>query len=79
MALQSANFKTNDVTLFLSRSFPYAAQCFAQDMLKHGDTVPSLEVSKWFERYFPSPLGYNTFRNMECFVTQYANFTEVNN
>lgn len=71
MALQSAKFNTNEVSLFLARRFPYAAQCFAQETLKYGDTIPSMAVSKWFQRYFPSPTGFNTFRQLEASVTQF--------
>ncbi len=76
MPISTARFHTNDVTLFLSKRFPYAAQCFAQDNLKHGDTILSQIVSDWFQRYFPSPTGHNTFRELECSVTQFVNFSK---
>jgi hypothetical protein len=71
MALQSAKFNTNEVSLFLAKRFPYAAQCFAQETLEYGDTIPSMVVSKWFQRYFPSQTGFNTFRQLEASVTQF--------
>jgi hypothetical protein len=76
MPISSARFNTNEVTLFLAKRFPYAAQCFAQETLKHGDTICSTVVSKWFQRYFPSPTGFNTFRELECSVTQFINFSK---
>jgi len=76
MPISTARFHTNDVTLFLSKRFPYAAQCFAQDNLKYGDTILSQIVSNWFQRYFPSPKGYTTFRELECSVTQFVNFSK---
>ena len=53
MALSTATFQTNEVTLFLSQRYPYATTCFAQDMLKHGDTVKSTIVEKWFPFILP--------------------------
>jgi hypothetical protein len=53
MALSTASFQTNEVTLFLSQRYPYATTCFAQDMLKHGDTVKSTIVEKWFPFILP--------------------------
>jgi hypothetical protein len=76
MAISTARFQTNDVTLFLAKRFPYAAQCFAQDNLKYGDTILSQTVSNWFQRYFPSPTGFNTFRELERSVTQFVNFSK---
>jgi len=74
VALQSATFNTNEVTLFLAKRFQYAAQCFAQENLKYGDTIKSTVVSKWFQRYFPSPTNFNVFRELECSVTQFIDF-----
>ena len=70
-----SEFHTNDVTLFLAKRFPYAAQCFAQETSKFGDTVPSQFVSNWIQTYFPSPTGFNTFRELERSVTQFTKFS----
>ena len=72
--MENSTFKTNEVTLFLAKRYPYAAQCFAQDTLEYGDTIPSMAVSKWFQRYFPSPKGFITFRELEASVTQTLHF-----
>ena len=74
MALSKSTFQTNAVTLFLARTKPYAARCFAEDMVKYGDTVPSIEVEKWFKRYFPSNVNQYEFRNLEANVTQTLQF-----
>ena len=74
MPLQSATFDTNSVTLFLNRKYPYAATCFAQDSLKHGDRIPSTAVEKWFKSYFPSPLNATEYRNLEANVSQAITF-----
>jgi hypothetical protein len=74
VALQSATFNTNEVTLFLAKRFQYAAQCFAQETLKYGDTIPLMVVSNWFQKYFPSPTNYNIFRELEASVTQHISF-----
>ena len=74
MAISTATFQTNEVTLFLSRNFPYATTCFAQDMLKHGDTVKSTVVEKWFRGYFPSEVAAQQYRNLEANVTQTVQF-----
>ncbi len=74
MALSKATFETNQVTLHLAKTKPYAATCFAQDMVKYGDTVPSIEVEKWFKRYFPSNVNQYEFRNLEANVTQFLPF-----
>jgi hypothetical protein len=70
MALSTATFQTNEVTLFLSQRYPYATTCFAQDMLKHGDTVKSTIVEKWFRSYFPAESAFKLFRILEATVTQ---------
>ena len=74
MALSKSTFKTNEVTLFLSKRYPYATTCFAQDMLKHGDTVKSVVVEKWFKSYFPSEVAYSEYRMLEANVTQTLQF-----
>jgi len=74
MALSKSTFKTNEVTLFLSKRYPYATTCFAQDMLKHGDTVKSVVVEKWFKSYFPSEVAYSEYRMLEANVTQTVQF-----
>ncbi len=74
MALSKSTFQTNAVTLFLARTKPYASRCFAEDMVKYGDTVPSIEVEKWFKRYFPSNVNQYEFRNLEANVTQTLQF-----
>jgi len=74
MALSTATFETNQVTLFLSQRYPYATTCFAQDMLKHGDTVKSVIVEKWFRSYFPADTAFKLFRILEANVTQTVNF-----
>ncbi len=60
----SSTFRTNEVTLFLAKKFPYASTSFAQDMVKYGDNVDSNIVENWFKRYFPT--GPDIFREMEC-------------
>jgi hypothetical protein len=74
MAISKATFRTNEVALFLSRKFPFATTCFSQDMLKHGETVSSLVVEKWFKSYFPSQVAFQEFRNLEASVTQTLQF-----
>jgi len=74
MALSKATFQTNQVALFLSQRYPYATHCFSQDMLKHGDMVPSLEVEKWFRSYFPAESAFKLFRILEANVTQTVQF-----
>lgn len=74
MAISKSTFQTNQVTLFLARTKPYAARCFAEDMVKYGDTVPSLEVEKWFRRYFTSEAAFYEYRNLEANVTQTVQF-----
>jgi len=74
MALSKSTFETNEVTLFLSKRYPYATTCFAQDMLKHGDTVKSVVVEKWFKSYFPSEVAYSEYRMLEANVTQTVQF-----
>lgn len=72
MALKSAKFKTLEVRQFLNRNYPYAAQCFAQE--HQSEEVPSTVVEKWFKTYFPAERAYTEYRNLECTVTQFANF-----
>jgi hypothetical protein len=79
MAISTATFRTNEVTLFLSREFPYAATCFSQDMLKHGETVSSILVEKWFKSYFPSNVNQFQYRLLQASVTQTIQFEKVNN
>jgi hypothetical protein len=74
MALSKSTFKTNEVALFLSRRYPFATTCFSQDMLKHGDTVKSVVVEKWFKSYFPSEVAYSEYRMLEANVTQTLKF-----
>jgi hypothetical protein len=74
MAISTATFQTNQVTLHLAKTKPYASRCFAEDMVKFGDTVPSIEVEKWFKRYFPSNVNQYEFRNLEANVTQTVHF-----
>jgi hypothetical protein len=68
MAFSQSTFNTLEVRLFLNRKYPYAAQCFAQDF--SADTVPSIQVEKWFKRYFPAELAFTEYRNLEANVTQ---------
>jgi hypothetical protein len=72
MALKSAKFKTLEVRQFLNRNYPYAAQCFAQD--HQSEEVASMEVEKWFKKYFAAEVAYSEYRNLECTATQFANF-----
>lgn len=65
-----AEFVTNEVTLYLNNKYPYAATCFAQDMLEYGDTVASTLVEKWFKSYFPSNVNQFEYRSLEANVTQ---------
>lgn len=74
MALSTATFQTNQVALFLARTKPYAARCFAEDMVKYGDTVKSTVVEKWFRRYFTSEVAFYEYRNLEANVTQAVQF-----
>jgi hypothetical protein len=70
MALSKPTFKTNEVTLHLAKIKPYASRCFAEDTAKFGDTVPSIEVEKWFKRYFGSNVNQYEYRKLEANVTQ---------
>lgn len=63
MKIKSLTFETNEITLFLSKQFPYAAQRFAQENLE--ETIPELAVEKWFKRYFPSPTNHITFNQLK--------------
>jgi len=74
MALSTATFETNQVTLYLARTKPYAARCFAEDMVKYGDRVKSTLVEKWFKTYFPSNVNQYEYRKLEANVTQTVNF-----
>ena len=76
MAIQSAKFKTFEVTQFLAMRFPYAAICFANDTTKHGEFIPSLVVSNWFQKNLPTQTAYPLFKELECSVTQSINFTD---
>jgi hypothetical protein len=76
MAIQSAKFKTSEVTQFLSTRFPYAATCFAKDTAKHGEFIPSLAVSNWFQKYLPTQTAYHLFKELQSSVTQSINFTD---
>lgn len=71
MALTTATFNTNDVTLFLSNRYPYATHSFTQEMKKHGDTVSSFIVEKWFHSYFPTTSALKLFRVLEANVIQF--------
>lgn len=70
MINKNSTFPTNDVSLFLSRQYPYAAKCFAEDMIKHGDSVDAILVQNWFKRYFPSNVAHTIYRNLEANVYQ---------
>jgi hypothetical protein len=74
MALSTATFETNQVALFLSKSYPFATTLFSQDMLQHGDTVKSVVVEKWFKSYFPSEVAFAEYRRLEANVTQTVQF-----
>lgn len=56
-------FNTLQVRQFLSKEYPYASRCFAEDFVGQ-DTLPHLTVSNWFQKYFPSPTGSNLFKQM---------------
>ena len=57
-------FNRNEVRLHLAKEYPYASQCFAEDFVNK-EVIPHLEVSNWFQKYFPSPTGSNLFKQME--------------
>ncbi len=69
-----STYKVNDITLFLSKRFPYAATCFAQDNV-HRERIPASEVAKWFKSYFPSPTNHEVFRQMEAHCTGFMEAT----
>ena len=74
MAKSKSTFRTNEVTLHLSRKYPFASTSFAQDMQKYDETIPSSIVEKWFKRYFPSNVNQFEFRTLESCVTQTIQF-----
>ena len=63
-------FIKNEVTLFLAKSYPYAAKCFGEDFVGK-ESVTSDEVQKWFQRYFLSSVGYDVYRSLEKQVKAY--------
>jgi hypothetical protein len=77
MALKNSTFPTNDVRLFLSKQYPYAAKCFAEDMLKHGDLVESILVENWLRRYFPSNTARTIYRKLEASVYQMMDCSQL--
>jgi hypothetical protein len=70
MALKNSTFPTNDVRLFLSKQYPYAAKCFAEDMIKYGDSIESFLVQNWLKRYFTSNVAYIIYRKLEASICQ---------
>ena len=58
------SFDKNQVRLHLAKEYPYACQCFGEEFVNQ-ETLPYLTVSNWFQRYFPSPTGYNLFKQLE--------------
>ena len=63
-------FIKNEVTLFLAKSYPYAAKCFGEDYVRK-EWVTEAEVQKWFQRYFRSGVGYDVYRSLEKQVKAY--------
>jgi len=77
MAIQSAKFKTSEVTQFLQNNHcPFAATYFAKDTTKHGEFIPSLTVSNWFQKNLPTQTAHPLFKELECSVTQSILFTD---
>ena len=77
MAIQSAKFKTQQVTQFLQNNHcPFAAAYFAKATSKHGEFISTLEVSNWFHQNLPTQTAYPLFKELQCSVTQSINFTD---
>ena len=67
-AVISGSFETAKVVKYLAKSYPYAASCFAQDNAT--SDVDSLDVEKWFKRYFTSEMSYILYRDLSANVMQ---------
>lgn len=61
------SYPTNEVTLFLSQSFPYASRRFAEENVKN-DMSNSLTTERWFRNYFPSERAFELHEKMERWI-----------
>lgn len=60
-------YPTNEVTLFLSQSFPYGSRCFAEENVKN-DMSDSLTTERWFRNYFPNEKAFELHEKMELWI-----------
>jgi hypothetical protein len=73
--MNNAIFSTQDIFDFLfENEFYVAAKHFAQSKGSYG-VITHLEVSDWFQTYFPSHNAFRLFRQLQASKTQLITLT----
>lgn len=72
--MDNATFSRHDIFDFLiSKDFVYSARSWFTEKGVDG-VITHLEVSNWFQTYFPTHNAYKLFRELQSEKTQYLQF-----